>query len=144
MTKFEIPEQHLEIDMMPDDELIEAISGGNLTLESLQGHRRDQMMYLLYDKLNVGTRDYEGHAYFWHHEYKHDMRWAELDPDTPESLYQSILQMMRKECHDELLESGLPLAGISPQHERVISKHHNRAVKRAKAFVACMKGGKNV
>ena len=140
---FEIPEQHLEIDMMTDNELIEAYNEncfGKLTLESLQGHRRDQMMYLLYDKLNVGTKDYEGHAYFWHHEYRHDMRWAEFDPDTPEPMYQCVLQMMRKECHDELLKLGLPLAGMSPQHGRIMSKHHNRAAKRAKAFVACMKG----
>jgi hypothetical protein len=54
----------------------------------------------------IGTKDYDGQAYFWSNAYKHELRAA-----SPEE---------RKQIHDELLKANLVLNGISEQHEHVI------------------------
>lgn len=60
------------------------------------------------DETFVGTNDYMGIAYFWNMEYKYDLR------DAPPN--------KKKAVHDALLKAGLPLDGVSPQHEAVLRK----------------------
>jgi hypothetical protein len=59
------------------------------------------------DDAMVGTPDYMGLAYWWSHEYKHDLRAA-----TPKE---------RKRAHDAILDAGLELAGESEEHEQIIA-----------------------
>lgn len=60
------------------------------------------------DETFVGTSDYMGIAYFWDMTYKYHLRDA--PPDK------------KKAVHDALLKAGLPLDGVSPQHEAIIKK----------------------
>ena len=61
------------------------------------------------DDAMIGTPDYMGLAYWHAHEYKHTMREA-----TP---------AQRKRAHDAILAAGLPLGGVSDDHQRIIDKH---------------------
>lgn len=61
------------------------------------------------DDAMIGTPDYMGLAYWHAHEYKHTMREA-----TP---------AQRKRAHDAILAAGLPLGGVSDEHQRIIDKH---------------------
>ena len=58
------------------------------------------------DESFVGTADYMGIAYFWNHEYRHDLRDA-----SP---------IQRVNVHRSFLEFDLPLAGTSDLHQELI------------------------
>ena len=58
------------------------------------------------DESFIGTVDYQGHAYFWAHEYRHYLRDA--------SRYQ------RRLIHMKLVKAGLELAGVSEEHLEII------------------------
>jgi hypothetical protein len=59
------------------------------------------------DERQLGTPGYTGHAWFWAHAYRHEMRPA--------------LPSVRKKIHHALLSSGLKLDGESPLHDRIIT-----------------------
>jgi len=65
------------------------------------------------DGPRIGTPFYSGLAYFWHHDYRHDLRDTSLGA-PPEHV--------RKAAHDALLKAGLPLDGSSQKHQRVINR----------------------
>lgn len=54
----------------------------------------------------VGTREYDGVAYFWSSEYKHTMR--------------NISEERRILIHNLLLDHNLPLNGVSELHNQII------------------------
>jgi hypothetical protein len=58
------------------------------------------------DQQFVGTWNYMGLAYFWAHDYRHDLR------DAP--------AVVRCRIHDAFLSAGLPLNGASAQHRQLI------------------------
>ena len=81
----------------PDRELLTL----NLTNESY-----DRLLAL--DHSLVGTDDYMGLAYFWHHEYRHTLR--------------DCTHVSRARVHDELRAAGLPLDGCSANHGKIIRR----------------------
>ncbi len=56
----------------------------------------------------IGTDDYMGISYFWHHEYKFHLREA----TAPQC----------KMVHDAWLKAGLKLDEVSDEHERILNK----------------------
>ena len=60
------------------------------------------------DRSFFGTPDYQGFAHFWAHHYRHQLRDA--------SPYQ------RRLVHKRLCLAGLPLDGVSDQHDEIINK----------------------
>jgi hypothetical protein len=66
------------------------------------------------DEKFVGTPDYMGVAWFWHHEYRHYLRPNdEIGAGTPAKL---------RRVHKALLKAGLTLNGESDSHDRVIGR----------------------
>lgn len=56
----------------------------------------------------IGTPDYMGLAYYWHHEYKYYLRDASA--------------VHRRRIHHKLIKAGLPLDGMSDAHHAIIMK----------------------
>ncbi len=75
------------------------------------------------DKGRIGTNHYKGEAYFWNHEYRHYLRGPGCPPGVKESAYTTLVLAMRKRVHNEFLRLGLPLDGMSDDHETVIRYH---------------------
>lgn len=61
------------------------------------------------DKSLIGTPDYMGVAYFWHHDYRHTMR---------ETSY-----AVRRRVHGKMLKEGLDVSGSSPAHFAIIATY---------------------
>lgn len=73
------------------------------------------------DKCNIGTERYLGLAYFWHYEYRFELRDA--------------TEYQRRVIHQKLIDKGLDLDGRSSTHADIIEgtihrgmyrAHHNR------------------
>ena len=60
------------------------------------------------DKTFIGTPNYMGVNYFWHHEYRHYLRDAS--------------ECKRVRVHHKLLKAGLKVDGSSDLHEAIITK----------------------
>ena len=60
------------------------------------------------DKTFIGTPNYMGVNYFWHHEYRHYLRDAS--------------ECKRVRVHHKLLKAGLKVDGCSDLHEAIITK----------------------
>ncbi len=88
----------------------------------------DQTPYEI-DRDAIGTNAYQGRAYFWAHEYKHDMRDITSDSyKISDRKYDRILRKMRRRVHADFLVFGLLLDGVSDRHRLVIDYH--RAIAR--------------
>lgn len=72
------------------------------------------------DRARIGTPEYQGHAWFWGHAYRHALRDA-----TP---------ARRRSVHRALLRDRLELDGESADHERVIKGITERAPRGRKAI----------
>lgn len=59
------------------------------------------------DEAKLGTAEYTGHAWFWNHFYRHEMRQA--------------LPATRKKIHDALIAAGLKLDDEGQEHDRIIT-----------------------
>ena len=91
----------------------------------------DEFQYLEDDKARVGTYEYEGHAYFWAHEYRHYLRDLGGCPSgVTEGRYGFLLRQLRTAVHRDLLRLGLHLVGESRDHETVILYHRLHALAR--------------
>ena len=55
----------------------------------------------------VGTENYMGVAYFWHHEYRYPMRDASV--------------VTRKAVHTKMLKAGLDVDDCTPRHDSIIA-----------------------
>ena len=93
----------------------------------------DEFQYLEDDKARVGTYEYEGHAYFWAHEYRHYMRGFYQTFGTTERRSYEILKQMRRGVHRDFLRLSLDLEGESHRHETIIQYHHLIADTKLKA-----------
>lgn len=67
------------------------------------------------DKNNIGTENYKGLAYFWHHDYRHLLRNA--------------TENKRKKVHRIFLENNLPVDGSTRQHDRVMSRLFKQTIR---------------
>jgi hypothetical protein len=66
-------------------------------------------MWKLYnDTACIGTKEYQGYAYFWQHEYKHFLR--------------DCTRAQRKRVHNTWLKEGLLLDGISSNHMEIVQE----------------------
>jgi hypothetical protein len=65
--------------------------------------------WLELDKSFIGTPDYQGHAYFWHYDFRHHLRDS--------SRYR------RRLVHKHLIMAGLDPAGNTAQHEAIITRY---------------------
>ncbi len=91
----------------------------------------DEFQYLKDDKARIGTYEYEGHAYFWAHEYRHYLRdLGGCPPGVTENRYGNLLRQLRVDVHRDLLRLGLPLVGESDDHHTVIRYHRLQALAR--------------
>ncbi len=80
------------------------------------------------DRAAIGTRAYRGLAYFWAHEYKHELRNITYDShDISDRKYDRILRKMRRRVHADFLVFGLPLDGVSGRHGTIVEYHHMKA-----------------
>lgn len=57
----------------------------------------------------IGTPDYMGIAYFWHHDYRHYLR--------------DCKNQIRQKVHKDFLKNHLILAGESEKHLEIIRRH---------------------
>ena len=76
--------------------------------EYLDGDKSGHLWKLYNDIACIGTKDYQGYAYFWQHEYKHFLR--------------DCTRGRRKRVHNAWLKEGLPLDGISKRHMEIVRK----------------------
>jgi len=83
-------------------------SGGPHECQSIPLTHKASCALLYLDEGFVGTPEYLGLAYWWPHEYKHELRAA-----TPKQ---------RKAVHDAILAKGLDLDGVSPEHAAIVKK----------------------
>ena len=59
------------------------------------------------DKLCIGTKYYQGLAYFWNHEYRHVLRDASYS--------------IRKKVHNSFVKAGLHPSGLTRKHDAIIN-----------------------
>ena len=86
----------------------------------------DQKTRYEIDRDAIGTSAYKGRAFFWAHEYKHDMRDIGVCGDPAKSL--RVTRKFRRRVHADIIAFGLPLDGVSDRHRLVIDYH--RAIAR--------------
>lgn len=74
--------------------------------------------YLIHslDRALIGTPDYAGLAFFWHYDYRRNLRNA-----TPKQ---------RKQVHDAFLGESLPLDGTSVRHDQIVHKYTAKRLKK--------------
>ena len=93
--------------------------------------RTNEFQYLEDDKARIGTYEYEGHAYFWAHEWRHYLRdLGGCPPGVTENRYGNLLRQLRVDVHRDLLRLGLPLGGETNDHHTVIRYHRLHALAR--------------
>ncbi len=87
----------------------------------------DQTPYEI-DRAAIGTRAYNGRAFFWAHEYKYELRNITSDSyEISDRKYDRILMKMRRRVHADFLSFCLPLAGVSGRHRQIIDYHRAMA-----------------
>ena len=83
----------------------------------------DQTQYEI-DRAAIGTSAYKGRAFFWAHEYKHEMRYITSDwYAISDRKYDRILRKMRRRVHADFLAFGFPLDGVSGRHQQIVEYH---------------------
>lgn len=82
---------------------------GRLSL-SVTGKADEAILWL--DAGFVGTPDYMGKCWFWNYEYRHYMRAATY--------------RQRQRVHAAFLKAGLPVDGVSAEHESIVIKFTQR------------------
>jgi hypothetical protein len=90
--------------------------GGSSECQSLPLTSRAFAAVRALDEGLVGTPDYLGLAYFWPHEYKHELRAA-----TPKQ---------RKAVHDAILAAGLILDDVTLKHAEIVRRYTAKRCKK--------------
>ena len=72
------------------------------------------------DKKRLGTAEYRGHAYFWHYEFRHQLR--SFDPEPGYKIPWAAVRQMRRTVHNQFRKHKMQLNGYSAQHSDIINK----------------------